>query len=84
MRSIRRTLTGGSVLPKTQRNRAFQLRTRLTTLWRSEIHMNLKIDADALYRRWRHFRVRRTVHHIYQGQRRQYAGKCACVYLNTV
>jgi hypothetical protein len=48
MRSICRTFTGPSVLPKTQRNRAFLLRTRFTTLWRSEIHNNLKIDADAL------------------------------------
>jgi hypothetical protein len=68
MRSIIRTLRGPSVLPKTQRNRAILLRTRLTTLWRSEIHMNLKIDADALNRRWRRFRVRRTVQHNYQGQ----------------
>jgi hypothetical protein len=68
MRSIRRTLRGPFLLPKTQQNREILLRTRLTRLWRSEIHMNLKIDADALNRRWRHFRVRRTVHHVYQGQ----------------
>jgi hypothetical protein len=49
-------------------------------LWRSEIHMNLKIDADALNRRRRRFFIRRKIYHIYQGQRRQYAGKCACVY----
>jgi hypothetical protein len=60
MRSIRRTLRGPFVLPKTQQNREILLRTRLTTLWGSEIHMNLKIDADALNRRWRRFRVRRT------------------------
>jgi len=30
--------------------------------------MNLKIDADALNRRWRCFRVRRTVHYINQGE----------------
>jgi hypothetical protein len=58
-----------SVLPKKkQRNRAILLRTRLKTLRRIEIHMNLKIDADDLNRRWRRFRVRSTVHHIYQGQ----------------
>jgi hypothetical protein len=66
MRSTRRTLRGPSVLPKTQRNRAVLLITRLTTLWRREIHMNLKIDADALNRRRRRFCGRRTVHHIYQ------------------
>jgi hypothetical protein len=42
--------------------------------------MNLKIDADALNRRRRRFCVRRKVYHIYQGQRRQYADKCAYVY----
>jgi hypothetical protein len=51
-----------------------------TTLWKSEIHINLKIYADALNRRWRRFCVRRTMCHIYQGQRRQCAGTCACVY----
>jgi hypothetical protein len=30
--------------------------------------------------RRRRFCVRRTMCHIYQGQRRQYAGNCACVY----
>jgi hypothetical protein len=67
MRSIRRKLRGLSVLPKTQRNRAVLLRTRSTMLWRSEIHINLKIDADALNRRRRRFCVRRTICHIYQG-----------------
>jgi hypothetical protein len=50
------------------------------TLCRREIHINLKIDADALNRRRRRFYVRRTISQIYQGQRRQYAGKGACVY----
>jgi hypothetical protein len=68
MRSIRRKLEGPSILPKTQHNRAVLLRTRFKTLWRSEIHVNLKIGADALNRRWRRFSVRRTIHHIYQGQ----------------
>jgi hypothetical protein len=49
---------------------------RFTTLWRSEIHINLKIEADAVNRRRRHFSFRRKIHHIYQGQIRQYAGKC--------
>jgi len=30
---------------KTQLNRTVQLRTRFNTLWTSEIHINLKIDA---------------------------------------
>jgi hypothetical protein len=80
MRSIRRTLRGQSVISKTQWNRAVLLRTRFTELRRSEIYINLKIDADALNRRWRRFCVRRTVYHIYQGQWRQYAGKCTCRY----
>jgi hypothetical protein len=80
MRSIRPTLRGLSFLPKTQRNRAVLYRTRFTTLWRSEVHNNKKIDADALNRRRRRFCFRRTIYHIYPGQRRQYAGKCACVY----
>jgi hypothetical protein len=47
VRSISRTFRGPSVLTKTQSNRTLLLRTRFTTLWRSDIHMNLKIDADA-------------------------------------
>jgi hypothetical protein len=34
----------------------------------SEIHTNLIIDADALNRRRRRFRIFRTIYHIYQGQ----------------
>jgi hypothetical protein len=64
MRSVRRTFRGLSVLPKTQRNDAILLGTRFTTLRRSGIHMNLKIDADALNRRRRRFCVRRTMYHI--------------------
>jgi hypothetical protein len=51
-----------------------------TRLWRSEIHINLNIDADTLKRRRRRFCIRRKVYHIYRGERRQYSGKCACVY----
>jgi hypothetical protein len=47
MRSIRRTLRRPSLIPKTKRNRAVLLRTLFTTLWTSEIHIILKIDADA-------------------------------------
>jgi hypothetical protein len=46
----------------------------------SETHINLKIDAYAMKRSWRRFCVRRKINHIYQGQRRQYTGNCACVY----
>jgi hypothetical protein len=68
MRSIRRKLTGPSALRKTQRNHAVILRTRFKTIRRSEIHINLEIDADALNRRWRIFCFRCTVYHIYQGK----------------
>jgi hypothetical protein len=68
------------VLPKTQRNRPVVLRSRFTTLWRSKIHENLKIDADALNRRRRRFCVRPKMYSIYQGQRIKYADMCACVY----
>jgi hypothetical protein len=61
MRSIRRTFGGPSVLPKTQRNHVVLLRKRFTTFWRSEIRINLKIDADALNRRRRRFCDRRTL-----------------------
>jgi hypothetical protein len=55
-------------MQKAQRNPAVLFRTRFTTLWRSEIRTNLKIDAEALNRRRRRFCVRRTIYHIYQGQ----------------
>jgi hypothetical protein len=47
MHSIRGTLRGPSVLPKTQRNHAILLRKGFRTLSRSEIHTNLKLDTDA-------------------------------------
>jgi hypothetical protein len=50
------------------------------TSWRSQNHIKLKIDADALNRRRRRFYVRRKIGHIYQGRRRQYARKCASVH----
>jgi hypothetical protein len=62
-----------------QRIRAVLLRTRFTTLRRSEIHLTLKIDADALNRRRRRFGVRRKIYHIYQGPD-AVCCKCACVY----
>jgi hypothetical protein len=68
MRGVRLAFRGLSLLAKTQRNRSFLLRTLFTTLWKSEIHINLKIDAEALNRRRRRFRVRRTIHHVYLGE----------------
>jgi hypothetical protein len=79
MRRTRRTFRRPSLLPKTKRNRGVVLQKRFKTLWRSEIHINLKIDADAMNRRRRRLFVRRTVCHIYSRQRRRDAGKCACV-----
>jgi hypothetical protein len=70
MRNIRRKLRRPFLLPKTQRNLAILLIRCLTTLWRSEIHINLKIDADALNRRRRRFCVRRKIYHIYEEQGR--------------
>jgi len=77
---LSRTLRGLSVLPKTQRNRAVLFRTRFTTIWGSEIHISLKFDGHALNRRRRRSLFWCTIHHICQGQWRQYARKCACVY----
>jgi hypothetical protein len=45
------------------------------TLWRTEIHINLKIEDEGLNRRRRRLCVRRRVYHIYEGQRRQSAVK---------
>jgi hypothetical protein len=49
MRSIRRHFRRPCVLPKTQRNRSELFRTRFKTLWKSEIHINLKIDAGVAF-----------------------------------
>jgi hypothetical protein len=59
--SILRTLRGQSVVEKAQRNCEVLFSERFTTLRRSEIHIDIKIDADALYRRQRRFCLRRTV-----------------------
>jgi hypothetical protein len=64
MRSILWTLKGPSVLPKTKQIRTVLFRTRFTTLWRSEIHINLKIDANALIQRRRHYCLPSTVCHL--------------------
>jgi hypothetical protein len=64
MGSIHRTLRVPSVLQKTPRNRTDLFRSRFITFWRSEIHINLKMDANALNRRRRRFCVRRTMYLI--------------------
>jgi len=61
------TLRGPSVQQKPKWNHDGILRTRFTKLWKSEIHINLKID-DALKRRCCRFGVVRTVYHTHQGQ----------------
>jgi len=76
MRRIHRTLIGPSVLPKTLRKCAVLFRTPFTTIWRSEIRISLTLDADALKQRRRWLLLRCTLHHICQGQWRQYARKC--------
>jgi hypothetical protein len=68
MRSRRRTLREPSLLSKTQQNHAVLLGKRFTKLWRSEIRIKLKIDAEAPNRRWRRFCIRRTVCPVYQEQ----------------
>jgi hypothetical protein len=81
MEACAESYAGPSVLQKVQRNVAVLFRQRFTTLWRNEIRIDLLIDADSLNRRRRRFYVQRTVvYYIYQGQWRQYAGRCACVY----
>jgi hypothetical protein len=68
MRSTSRTFIGPSVQGKTQRKRVVLFRTRFATLWKSEIHINLKIDADAQNRRRRRFCFQRKICRICQGQ----------------
>jgi len=48
------------------------------------MHIDLKIEDDALNRRQPRLCVSRTIYHIYQGQSRPYSGKCACVYVYAV
>jgi hypothetical protein len=72
MRSIHRTWED-RLYYRRQWNRTVLFRTRFTMIWRSEIHISLKVDADALYRRRRRFLLRCTIHHISQGMWRHYA-----------
>jgi len=52
--SMHRIIPRTIALQKAQRNHAVLFRTRITTLWRTEIHIDLLIDADSLNRRLRH------------------------------
>jgi hypothetical protein len=54
--------------------------SRFSTLWESEIRINLKIDADDLNGSRRRFCVRGKIYHIHQEEGRQYGGKSECVY----
>jgi len=58
--SRERTYVGRSVLQKAQRNLAVLFRTCFTTIWRSKIHTNLQVDADALNKRRCRFLLRCT------------------------
>jgi hypothetical protein len=49
MRSIQRTLRRPSLIPKSKRNCAVLSQTRFKTLWRCQIHINLKIDAGVAF-----------------------------------
>jgi len=61
MSSVHRTLRA-NIRP----NLALLFRTGFGSIQRSEIHMNIKVDLDALNRRRRCFYLRRTWH-IYHG-----------------
>jgi hypothetical protein len=74
MRSVHRTLWIPSFLGNTHRNLSLLFRLRFRSVWRSEIYIKLKMDADA------GVAFVSGVQIIYQGQWRQYRGKCACVY----
>jgi len=65
---------------KTQRNSEEVLRMGLKILWRTEIHINIKINADAQKQGRRRFCEPHKKYHIYRGQQRQESGKCAWVY----
>jgi hypothetical protein len=66
MRSVQRTLRAPSFLAIISPKLALLCRTGFRPIRRSEIHMNIKVDLDALNRRRRRFYLRRT-YHIYQG-----------------
>jgi hypothetical protein len=66
MRNTRPTFKGPYVLSEKRRNQAVLFRTRFTNIWKIEIHISLKIDADDLNRRLRRFRDRRTIYRINQ------------------
>jgi hypothetical protein len=66
MRSIRGDIRGPFFTTENTRESRISITNKFQTLWRTEIHINLKIDADAQNRRWRRFCIRRTIHHLYE------------------
>jgi len=70
MRSVHPTLSAPSFLDNIRPNLEMLFRTVFKSLRRSKIHINIKVELDALKRRRRRFYVRRTICHIYQGEGR--------------
>jgi hypothetical protein len=66
MRIVQRTLRAPYFVTNISPNLAMLLRTGFKSIRRSEIHMNKKVELDALNRRRRRFYLRRTCH-IYHG-----------------
>jgi hypothetical protein len=66
MRSVHRTLRSPSFLANIRPKVALLFRKGFKSKRRSEIHMNIKVDPDALNRRRSRFYLRCTCH-IYQG-----------------
>jgi hypothetical protein len=66
MRNVHRKLRAPFLLANTRPNLALQFRKGFSSMRRTEIHMNIKADLDALNKRRRRFYLRRTCH-IYQG-----------------
>jgi hypothetical protein len=78
MRSVHRMLRTMSFLANIRPNLALLFRTGFRSIRRSEIHMNMKVDLDALNRRRRRFYLRRKCH-IYQRLWWPYPGYYALV-----
>jgi hypothetical protein len=66
MRSVHRKLRALSFVANIRLNLALLFRTGFRSIWRSEIHMNIKDELGALIRRRRRFYLRHTFH-TYQG-----------------
>jgi len=68
------------IAERTTESRSANSQTFQNVVQKRNPHINLKIEVHDLNRRRRLFSILCKIHHIYQGERRQYAGKCACVY----